>query len=149
MVIAPIAVLGMFQITFLPYHSISITSWHRLILIADLLAICVFCPIEISGPLRNSRRLKRLWLVLASLGFASVSITAISLFVATIPHERLDQWLLERSFIELLDYPAREAAYSAWPVHRLGLEKPMVPLVWFGYPPGFSLKGTTTRRSNH
>jgi uncharacterized protein YjbI with pentapeptide repeats len=95
LVLLPVLCLLYLQAVFVPYHSVGITMLHRCALIADLFVLTlagVFLVRSETSFLPALRRVARhhpLRLLLAAAGFAGVA--ACSLFIATIPGERLDR----------------------------------------------------------
>ena len=95
LVLLPVLCLLHLQMVFVPYHSVSITMLHRCAVLADLLLLAmvgVFLVRTETSYLRALQgvgRLHPLRLLLAGVGFAAVA--GCSLFIVTIPGERLDQ----------------------------------------------------------
>ena len=95
LIILPIALLLDFQVTFLPFHDLSITSAHRIFLLADLALIAIFCVYMRYPGLPFVRGLSaiiagRRWSVA---GWAALGLGAMffSVAVATIPDETMDR----------------------------------------------------------
>jgi uncharacterized protein YjbI with pentapeptide repeats len=92
----PLALLLYIQLAFLPYHSLAITTLHRVAVLVDLVGLAlvgVFLLRSETSLLRAFVRLGRnhvLGALLVSLGFAVIACS--SLLLATIPGERLDRY---------------------------------------------------------
>lgn len=89
--VAPVLLLLLFQLMFLPYHSEVVTWWHRLLVVADLAIVWTLWPSyrrewgERMGP-----RLRPIGsFALRSLAVAAV--VAFSFFMATFPSERMNE----------------------------------------------------------
>jgi uncharacterized protein YjbI with pentapeptide repeats len=95
LVVLPVLVLLYVQMVFLPYHAVAITTVHRAAVLMDLVLLTllgVFLLRSETSLLRASLRAARqhaLGLLLASATF--VAAAGCSLFLATIPGERLDR----------------------------------------------------------
>jgi uncharacterized protein YjbI with pentapeptide repeats len=95
LVLLPVLCLLYLQMVFVPYHSVGITMLHRCAVLADLLLLAfvgIFLVRTRSSHLRALQGVGRrhpLRLLLAGVGFAAV--VGCSLFMVTIPGERLDQ----------------------------------------------------------
>jgi uncharacterized protein YjbI with pentapeptide repeats len=87
--VAPVLVLLLFQLMFLPYHSEAITWWHRGLIFIDLVLVWTFWPsYRREGGERMLPRLRPLGaLVIRSA--ASVLVLAFSVLLATFPSERV------------------------------------------------------------
>ena len=95
LVLLPVGLLLYVQTAFLPYHALTITFVHRLAVLADL-ALLALVGIFLLRPetsffsaLAGACRQHVVAVVLAAVSFAGIA--AASLFLATIPGERLDQ----------------------------------------------------------
>jgi uncharacterized protein YjbI with pentapeptide repeats len=95
LVLFPVLCLLYLQMLFVPYHAVGITMLHRCAVMADLLLLSVvgvFLVRSESSFLPALRRLGRqhpFRLLVAGAGLAALA--AASLFIATIPGERLDR----------------------------------------------------------
>jgi uncharacterized protein YjbI with pentapeptide repeats len=95
LVLFPVLCLLYLQMLFVPYHAVGITMLHRCAVLADLLLlglVGVFLVQSESSFLRAVRRLSRqhpFRLLIAAAGLAALA--AATLFIATIPGERLDR----------------------------------------------------------
>jgi hypothetical protein len=88
LVIAPVLLLLLMQVQFLPYHSLTITWTHRLALLADLILIWWLWGRILSG--RETDDHPSFWRVLMKNAFAlalSVSVILFATLSATIPNE--------------------------------------------------------------
>jgi uncharacterized protein YjbI with pentapeptide repeats len=88
LVVAPILLLLLLQIQFLPYHDLGITWTHRIALFADLLLLWWLWRAILSG--RSDSRPQRGWTrrIAPALGFvASIVAVLFSCAVATFPRE--------------------------------------------------------------
>ena len=95
LVLLPVGLLLYVQAAFLPYHAVTITFVHRLAVLADL-ALLALVGIFLLRPetsffwaLAGACRQHVVAVVLAAVSLAGIA--ASSLFLATIPGERLDQ----------------------------------------------------------
>lgn len=91
LVVAPLALLSLFELQFLPYHSAWISWWQRIAVVADLAFLWLFWPSVARGEMIQIswRDLKR-WTVAGS-GLASVTIVLVLFEIATFPGEWLDE----------------------------------------------------------
>ncbi|MFM1814018.1 MAG: hypothetical protein RLZ98_713 [Pseudomonadota bacterium] len=96
LVILPVILLLYIQISFLPYHSITVTWTHRLCVLADIIMLVMLgiflLRLETSfwaAFIRTSVHHPITFLI--TLGVL-VATALFSFFVATVPGERLDQW---------------------------------------------------------
>src|SRR5262245_53640512 len=95
LVLVPVLCLLYLQMVFVPYHAVGITMLHRAGVVADLLVvglIGVFLVRSETSFLQAVRRVARQYpfrLLIAGAVFAAVA--GSSLFIATIPGERLDR----------------------------------------------------------
>lgn len=117
LVAAPIALLVLFQLQFLPYHHEGTTWWHRIAVVADLVVLWTLWPSVARGEmtwiaLRDFRRVKVIVLTLVSLIPVFLVIT-----IATFPGESLNQNALSSArWIPQID---RRGAASNWTVTSL------------------------------
>jgi hypothetical protein len=91
LVIAPVLLLLLMQVQFLPYHSMFITWSHRLALLADLILIWWLWRKILSG--RRTDKHPSFWRVFTKNAFAgelSVSVILFATLSATIPNEWLE-----------------------------------------------------------
>lgn len=93
LVAAPIALLVLFQLQFLPYHHEVISWWHRIAVVADLAVLWILWPSVARGEmtwigLRDFRRVKIIGFTLLSLIPPFLVIT-----IATFPGEWLDVYV--------------------------------------------------------
>ena len=79
-VVLPVLLLLTVQVQFLPYHDVTVTWWHRLLVIADVLVIVWLWP-RIMKQRWRSRPTRR------PLGLVGAVVIFFSVFVATIPDE--------------------------------------------------------------
>jgi len=87
LVIAPLALLSLFELQFLAYHDPAITWWHRVAIIADLSLIWWLWPSIARGvPLRHRSRPPSL-LVLTLLSAVSIAYVLFVVAVARFPGE--------------------------------------------------------------
>jgi hypothetical protein len=119
-VLAPVLVLLSLQIAFLPYHSESITWWHRILIMSDVAIAYMFWPNldtvasklprtsirERSNPAIRPvarliniglQRISRLNLRRWRLATLAVTVALFSLGIATIPVEHLEIWIVAHS----------------------------------------------------
>jgi uncharacterized protein YjbI with pentapeptide repeats len=94
--LAPIALLLMIQIKFLPYHSEWIIWWHRFLLLADLVLVWTLWP---GYRRQDGERLwpKRSWWLVPAGAFSATAL-AYAVMVATFPDEHMylaTNWLRE------------------------------------------------------
>ncbi|UYN96574.1 MAG: pentapeptide repeat-containing protein [Enhydrobacter sp.] len=124
--IAPVLVLLLFQLMFLPYHSQPITWWHRALVVADLAAVWTLWPAYrrewgerlLPRPDFWSLLTKTLW---------SATVILFSVGIATFPTERLHgivqpRWLAGALFGA--SYDASTASMGGYPhlwKHERGL----------------------------
>jgi hypothetical protein len=85
--IAPVALLLMFEVKFLPYHSEWITWLHRALLSIDLVLVWTLWPGYLSGWGARLRPKAAGWLVVPGVG--SAAALAYAVMVATFPDERI------------------------------------------------------------
>src|ERR1700732_14667 len=85
--LAPVALLLMIQIKFLPYHSEAITWWHRGLLALDLALVWTLWPGYRSGWGIRLWPKKTWWLAVP--GVLSAAALAYAAMVATFPDERI------------------------------------------------------------
>jgi hypothetical protein len=92
--LAPVALLLMFEVKFLPYHSETITWWHRGLLALDLALVWTLWPGYRSGWGVRLWPKAAWWLVWP--GFLSAVALTYAVMVAAFPDERIyvaTQWL--------------------------------------------------------
>jgi hypothetical protein len=97
-VIAPVSVLVLVQLTFLPYHHEAVTWFHRLAILVDLAIVWIVWPLILrrSGPSRTKRFWRYAgWRHLTYWRFApvvvcSALVVAFSMMIATYPGEGTD-----------------------------------------------------------
>ena len=91
LVFAPIALLALFQLQFLPYHDPVITGWHRIAVVIDLVLLWLLWPPILRGATRligwhDFRRVKVL------VGLAASLVPLFLVFtIATFPGEWLNE----------------------------------------------------------
>jgi hypothetical protein len=110
-VLAPVVLLIAFQVSFLPYHSESMTWWHRICLLVDLALLWVFWPyqydftphkpLSFAGFTATAKAMITPILAVAAIG--------LSVLVATVPDERLEKLLLQVNLLRSLECSALEA----------------------------------------
>jgi uncharacterized protein YjbI with pentapeptide repeats len=91
LIVAPVALLVLFQLQFLPFHHWKVTWWHRVTVVIDIVLLWALWPSIARGSMR--------WLALRDLRRRSVAIAAVATSVpiliifglATYPGERLDR----------------------------------------------------------
>lgn len=88
---APVALLVLFQLQFLPYHSESVSWWHRIAVVIDLALVWALWPSIVRGELshlgvKNIRSLR-----VAAAAAVTVLTLQLVLGVATFPGEWLDK----------------------------------------------------------
>lgn len=94
LVVAPLATLLLFQLTFLPYHDVT-TWWHRILIGGDLLVLWLLWPSIARGQVRRGHN--TIWNVWSDLGGVKVAVLAVlsvflfvqCLTIATYPGEWL------------------------------------------------------------
>ncbi len=101
-IVLPLCLLFYFQISFLAYHSVSVTWWHRLTLIADMVVLAWIFALS-HDPVRLSTTEKRLLVQLVLLAFAG-ALLLFSLFVATVPDSVLDRAMRALPFAAPVPY---------------------------------------------
>jgi uncharacterized protein YjbI with pentapeptide repeats len=112
LVIAPVLLLLMMQIQFLPYHNSFITWTHRIALLADLALIWWLWRKMLSGREIDRRHRQAAWTWLA-LGFAlSLGIVLFSLMEATFPGEWQEDHLASLRVFETGDQSGHPAKVS-------------------------------------
>jgi uncharacterized protein YjbI with pentapeptide repeats len=94
-VVLPVVLLLYVQVAFLPYHDGTITSIHRLIVLADI-AVLIFIGtfmtrIETSFLVALSRATRQHPMTTGLTTILLLLVSAFSLFAATVPGERLDR----------------------------------------------------------
>jgi len=96
LVIVPVLLLLAFQIAFLPYHDAFITWAHRLVLLVELVVIVLLgaylgaSVLRFSAVIENALRRRPVRLLFAL--FVAIAASVFSVFVATIPGERMERW---------------------------------------------------------
>lgn len=121
LVVLPVILILYIQIKFLPYHDVTITWMHRITLLFDILMLVligVFLARAessfFSAFARNSQQNPVTSLLTAIL---LLMVTYFSLFVATIPGERIDQIANEwMPMPEAHETPHRRADVTTWPI---------------------------------
>ncbi|MCP4370575.1 MAG: pentapeptide repeat-containing protein [Deltaproteobacteria bacterium] len=100
-VFGPLLLLCYFQLKFLPFHDTTITSWHRLLIILDLILLFSLWP--------KSKVCSRLKSTLIWLGVVGASIVVVlsSVFVLTVPGE-----YTEKVFHRILTYSFTKESYD-------------------------------------
>jgi uncharacterized protein YjbI with pentapeptide repeats/transposase-like protein len=83
--LVPVVTLLYFQLTFLPYHAVGITYWHRVAVLIGLAMLFVVLPMM---QLRHRRRAVRV----IGVAFA-ILVLGFSWVIATIPDEGVERWL--------------------------------------------------------
>lgn len=95
LVLLPVVLLLYIQVMFLPYHDVTTTWSHRVVLIADIVMLCLIgvflMRAETSFPRAFARTSTSHPVRFVLTGFLLALITAISFFVATVPGEDLDR----------------------------------------------------------
>jgi uncharacterized protein YjbI with pentapeptide repeats len=95
LVLLPVLLLFYVQLVFLPYHAVAITTVHRAAVLADLLLLTVIgvfllrSETSVFWALLRAGRQHALGFLFASATL--IGVAACSLFLATIPGERLDR----------------------------------------------------------
>ncbi|MBL8701271.1 MAG: pentapeptide repeat-containing protein [Alphaproteobacteria bacterium] len=94
LIAAPVALLAVFQLVFLPYHDLRVTWFHRALLLADLALVCFLEP-RLPNVLHIVRRgwdpfLRPRRPSIAGC-VASLAIAYLSIAVATIPDEAIER----------------------------------------------------------
>jgi uncharacterized protein YjbI with pentapeptide repeats len=92
--LAPVALLLMFEVKFLPYHNEPITWWHRILLALDLALVWTLWPGYRSGCGGHLWPKAAWWLVVPGIG--SAAALAYAVMVAAFPDEQmysLTNWL--------------------------------------------------------
>src|SRR5262245_48936933 len=95
LVLLPVLLLLYVQLAFLPYHAVAITTVHRAAVLADLLLLAVIgvfllrSETSVFWAFLRAGRHHALGFIFASATF--IGVAACSLFLATIPGERLDR----------------------------------------------------------
>jgi uncharacterized protein YjbI with pentapeptide repeats len=89
--IAPVGILFTFEFTFLPYHSLLVTSVHRLLIAIDLLALFVLWPAAL-----NPHREIGSWNVREFAGGIAVLVVwvFVAVFMISFPGEPQASWLV-------------------------------------------------------
>ncbi|MDO8262606.1 MAG: pentapeptide repeat-containing protein [Gallionella sp.] len=93
----PLILLGFAQLRFLPYHSVGITSWHRMVFALDVAIVCILWTLILGcQPKRNefvpSRRERILAHLAKGTGYSILAASlAFSLVIVTVPEEPLDR----------------------------------------------------------
>jgi len=148
---APIAVLLLIQLRFLPYHSEPVTHWHRCVLVLDLIMLSLLWGRTIRPASVRARGERSTIVRIAATSTAVGFLLAVSFFLLVIPGERLElvsrsvgpsahveyvQHLLTRNLrvssktlVQEAPHPELIAAYVAarqpesvaWEVHARGL----------------------------
>jgi uncharacterized protein YjbI with pentapeptide repeats len=94
-VVLPVVLLLYVQVAFLPYHDVTITSIHRLIVLADVLVLIFIgtfmTRIETSFPVALARAVRQHPMTTGLTTVLLILVSAFSLLAATIPGERLDR----------------------------------------------------------
>ncbi len=93
----PIGLLLAFQLTYLPYHDVGVTGWHRLYVLVDLIFLITFSVLRRFPGLAFGRGLIR-FVGSAPLSFLGATLAAaavlfFSFTVATVPGEWVDRVL--------------------------------------------------------
>ncbi len=110
-VLAPIVLLVLMQLQFLPYHNHGVTWVQRGAIIADIVLLCFFWPrIMLAG----SRRRARVLASRASGAFLAVLIVFFAVLIATFPGEAHDQNVISTTRIIPTTWkvPAAKNAYK-------------------------------------
>ena len=92
LIAGPIALLALFQLQFLPYHSEWITNWQRIAVVIDLVLLWILWPSVARGETRllvssDFKRVK----VLAWLGASTLPVL-LTVTIATFPGEWLEEF---------------------------------------------------------
>jgi len=109
LVVAPIGLLLFFQIKFLPYHNESITWWHRIAVMADLILLWLLWPSVTRGAITKLSWPDFRRPLIAATAIASALIVVFVGAVATFPGEWLDDAVPTLHFI-----PVREKEHDTW-----------------------------------
>ncbi|MER8491835.1 pentapeptide repeat-containing protein [Mesorhizobium australicum] len=94
LVLGPIALLVFFQLQFLPYHSVVITWWHRLAVVADLALLWMLWPLIAQ---REAKKL--VWQRMLRLTVGTFAVVLLVFTIATFPGEFLEEALPAVRFI--------------------------------------------------
>jgi hypothetical protein len=109
LVIGPVLLLLLILVRFLPYHLESLTWWHRLAILADVVLLWLLWPAVLNSRSKlmwrlessGERRRNRLTLIgryMAGLTACLVPV-GLAFTAATFPGERMDEWIGERQWI--------------------------------------------------
>jgi uncharacterized protein YjbI with pentapeptide repeats len=94
-VVLPVVLLLYVQVAFLPYHDVTITNIHRLVVLADIVVLIFIgtfmTRIETSLPVALARAVRQHPMTTGTTTVLLILVSVFSLFVATIPGERLDR----------------------------------------------------------
>jgi uncharacterized protein YjbI with pentapeptide repeats len=109
LVIGPICLLVFFELQFLPYDHIGITSWQRVAVGIDLLLVWLFWPrIGLRGgpPDRPDRLARAMHVIKPLMTYAimlvlTVGSAVLLLIVATVPGEEFEAWFARRTDLPL------------------------------------------------
>ncbi len=82
LIIAPVLLLLFFQVRFLPYHDASVTWWHRVLLLVDLVLIWWLWP--------RRRHGRRRWPTRIVATICTAAVVFFSTILATVPDEAID-----------------------------------------------------------
>jgi uncharacterized protein YjbI with pentapeptide repeats len=91
--VAPVLVLLLFQLMFLPYHNEFVTWWHRMLVVVDLVLVwTLWCSYRREGGERMLPRLRPRW-AFSSRALISTVVVCFSVLLVTFPYERIhDNW---------------------------------------------------------
>jgi uncharacterized protein YjbI with pentapeptide repeats len=118
LVAGPIALLALFQLQFLPYHSERITWWQRIAVIVDLGLLWVLWPSVVRGHGARLRGDKFKHVKVVACVLASAVPVLLVCTVATLPGEWMEQ--------NLPSFPVFPTGWPPWNVDRGSLHRLLV-----------------------
>jgi uncharacterized protein YjbI with pentapeptide repeats len=96
LVLAPVLLLLLIQVQFLPYHNEAVTLWHRAMVLADVILLWALWPAVLESRSTITRPSPKRHPVLALWGLIAIGLAFTAI---TFPGERLEEWVGSKQWI--------------------------------------------------